>query len=551
MNTGSPLSHTALDGALEQWGRVVGTGNIITHPSSISFAETATFQTNQRVLGIIQPADREQVQECVRIANQYRIPVYPVSTGKNWGYGSRVPAQDGCVLMKLHRLNQILEHNEELGYVTLEPGVTLQQLHDFLRTHKSELLVPMTGSSPHTSILGNAVERGASAVGREKADCICALEVVLPNGKCIHTGFGRLPNARASNVNRWGVGPSLDGMFLQSSLGIVTRMTIWLTRRHPHFVFFAFLLKESSPLPQLLASIRSLFRSGGFPEDCGGIHLFNSYKMLAYRRSYPWQEMEEEVPLPKEMLSNFFPKSRMGVAWHGAGVLSMPSAELVTAYTRIIKTNLKRSADATHFFDNKLMGVLSFLGKTFGWLRRDDVQAILQIRQGPLFGIPSPGGNLRQAYWRKKSVPNSVNDFDPDRDRCGVIWLFIVFPFEPDIVDWGIKLIEKTSISYRFEPVIEIHAMSHRSVLVGLAVLFDRDVEGEDKRARHCHDEIFETFSRNGYYPYRLGIQHVGMLPPSIDYYDQFLAELKHALDPNHILAPGRYEFGPGEVIRT
>lgn len=536
--------------ALDQWRRIVGTVNVVIEPTALSFAETATFKTTQRVLAIIQPGNREQVQECVRIANQRRIPVYPVSTGKNWGYGSRVPPRDSSVLMRLHRLNRILEHNEELGYVILEPGVTQQQLYEYLRDQKSALLVPFTGSSPHTSILANAVERGVSAVGRDKNDCVCALEVVLPNGECIHTGFGRFPNAKAANVYRWGVGPSLDGMFLQSSLGIVTKMTIWLSRKRPHYVFFAFLLRESSPLPQLMASIRDLMRSGGFPEDYGGIHLFNSYKMLTFRRSYPWKEMEGKMPLSRALLPKLFPRSRKGAEWHGAGLVTMPSAELVTAYKRVIRRCLKGSADATYFFDKKLMRTLNFIHKIAGWLWRDDVQELLEIERGPLFGNPKRGGNLRAVYWRKKSIPESADDYDPDRDRCGVMWFFVALPFEPNIVDWSTKVIEKTSVSLDFEPIMEIHAMSHRLVVVGCAILFDRDVEGEDERARHCHDQIAQTFIGEGYYPYRLGIQHLGKLPPSVDYYDQLLADLKHTLDPSHILAPGRYEFGPGEAKR-
>ena len=33
----------------------------------------------------------EEVQEIVRIANRYGIPLYPISTGKNLGYGGSAP----------------------------------------------------------------------------------------------------------------------------------------------------------------------------------------------------------------------------------------------------------------------------------------------------------------------------------------------------------------------------------------------------------------------------------------------------------------------------
>ena len=113
-----------LDQALEQWVTILGVGNVLVDRGSRAAAETATFATTQTVPAIISPASREEVQECIRIANRFRIPVYPVSSGKNWGYGSRVPVADASVLIDLSRMNRILEFNEKLAYVTVEPGVT-------------------------------------------------------------------------------------------------------------------------------------------------------------------------------------------------------------------------------------------------------------------------------------------------------------------------------------------------------------------------------------------------------------------------------------------
>src|ERR1700690_4130357 len=54
---------------------------------------------------------------------------------------------------------------------------------------------------------------------------------------------------------------------------------------------------------------------------------------------------------------------------------------------------------------------------------------------------------------------------------------------------------------------------------------------------------IFEPLDRmtaSGFYSYRLGIQAKQLLDPATPY-GKFLTALKTALDPNHILAPGRY----------
>ncbi len=117
--------------AVAQWAEAVGPENVITDASCLRAAESGTFVTDQQIPAIVRPADRGEVQECLRIANRCQVPVYPISSGKNWGYGSRVPASDGCTLLDLGRMNRIVDFNEELGYVTVEPGVTQGQLYDF------------------------------------------------------------------------------------------------------------------------------------------------------------------------------------------------------------------------------------------------------------------------------------------------------------------------------------------------------------------------------------------------------------------------------------
>ena len=55
---------------------------------------------------------------------------------------------------------------------------------------------------------------------------------------------------------------------------------------------------------------------------------------------------------------------------------------------------------------------------------------------------------------------------------------------------------------------------------------------------------MLETLIEKGYVPYRLGIQSVGLLPEPEDDYGELLRTLKRTLDPNGILAPGRYGLG-------
>ena len=57
----------------------------------------------------------------MRIANQLRVPLWPVGRGKNLGYGGNAPVLAGSVVLDMSRMKKI-EFDEKLGTVILEPG---------------------------------------------------------------------------------------------------------------------------------------------------------------------------------------------------------------------------------------------------------------------------------------------------------------------------------------------------------------------------------------------------------------------------------------------
>ena len=85
------MDRPALDEALLAWEAAIGAEHVVQDSGALHAASTATFATRSKVQAILRPATRDEVQECLRIANRHRVAVHPVSTGKNWGYGSRVP----------------------------------------------------------------------------------------------------------------------------------------------------------------------------------------------------------------------------------------------------------------------------------------------------------------------------------------------------------------------------------------------------------------------------------------------------------------------------
>src|SRR5580692_11254195 len=107
----------------------------------------------------VAPDGVEQVQKVVRIANQYKIPIYPVSTGKNLGYGGSAPAYSGSVVLDLKRMNRILEVHEANAYALVEPGVSYFDLYRYIQERKLKVWIdcPDPGWG---SVIGNAIDRG-------------------------------------------------------------------------------------------------------------------------------------------------------------------------------------------------------------------------------------------------------------------------------------------------------------------------------------------------------------------------------------------------------
>jgi 4-cresol dehydrogenase (hydroxylating) len=178
----------------------------------------------------VAPDNADQVVELVKIANRYRIPIYPISTGKNLGYGGAAPALTGSVVLDLKRMNRIVEIDERHGYVVVEPGVSYFDLYNYIQEQGLKLWIDVP-SPGWGSVLGNALDGGVGvtlAPYRSHFDAQCGIEVVLPNGRMMRTGMGALPGAKTWQQFKPGFGPRIDGLFKQSNYGVVTKMGFWL-----------------------------------------------------------------------------------------------------------------------------------------------------------------------------------------------------------------------------------------------------------------------------------------------------------------------------------
>ena len=188
-----------VEDALAAFRQVVGEEHTLTDAAALQRYGWCTIPIQRNIPAVLRPSCVEEVQQVLQVAAAYHVPLYPISTGNNWGYGSAQPAHDRCVVVDLGRMNRIIDVNTDLAYAVLEPGVTQRQLFAHLQEQRIPLWLNPTGAGPGCSILGNTLERGFG-IGPNGDHFLaqCGLEIVLATGEILRTGFGHYPGAKAA-----------------------------------------------------------------------------------------------------------------------------------------------------------------------------------------------------------------------------------------------------------------------------------------------------------------------------------------------------------------
>jgi 4-cresol dehydrogenase (hydroxylating) len=229
------VSETDFSAAVSRFEAVVGGDWVFVSDADVALYRDAYSPerdepTERLASAAVAPDTVEQVQQIVRIANEYRIPLYPISTGKNLGYGGSAPILSGSVIVDLKRMNRILSVDEGRCSCVVEPGVSYFDLYRHIQERGLKVWIdcPDPGWG---SLVGNALDHGVGYTYGQYRDHFgshCGMEVVLPNGEVMRTGMAALANDRAWADYKYGFGPYVAGLFGQANFGIVTKMGFWM-----------------------------------------------------------------------------------------------------------------------------------------------------------------------------------------------------------------------------------------------------------------------------------------------------------------------------------
>lgn len=499
------VSEKSFDAAIAEYRAILGADNVITAPERLLPYNKIMLPVADEAhspSAAICPASVEEVQRCVAVCNKYKVPVWPISTGKNFGYGSAAPASRGQVVMDLRRMNKIIEVDAELCTALVEPGVTYQQLYDYLQDNKIPLWLSCPAPSSIVGPLGNAVDRGVGYTPYgEHFLFSCGMEVVMPTGEVLRTGMGSLPNSNTWQVFKWGYGPYLDGIFTQSNYGIVTKMGFWLMPAPPAFKPFVIRYDNEEDIVAAVETLRPLRMANIIPNAVVIVHALWEAGSALNRADY----YTGKGAITDDAVKAMVKKTGMGMWNLYAGLYGSPEQNEVN--WQIIQGAVKASGKG------KILTAEQVGDDPVFQYRADLMQGKMNMKEFGLYNWRGGGGST----W-----------FAPVSQARGSETL--------KQMEMAKTIMSKHGIDYVAEFIVGWRDMHHV-----IDLLYDRTDPAQTKAAHACYRELLQDFAKHGYGVYRANTAFMDEVAECYGGVNrQINAKLKKALDPNGIIAPGK-----------
>lgn len=478
------------------------------------------------VAGVVEVESMEEVQAVVRLANQHEIHLSPVSTGKNWGFGSALPVTGGACLLDLHRMNRIREINLTFGFAVVEPGVTQGDLAAALKAQNAPWVLDVTGAGPDTSVVGNALERGI-AYHSQRTLTTRTLEVVLGDGTLLTTGF-QDPRVRLlNNLYAHGVGPDPAGLFYQGRFGVVTALTIDLMPAATTHASVSINL-ETNRIPRLIETLRTLRQEGaqeGVPHIANRARFFSTMVPLMVRRS----KKNLTRAQAEKMLLKVFPQE-----WTLLSSIRGPAA-LARAKAGLIKSALKPLGRVW-----VMTPIMRFLQRLAGWII-PAVGAVMDatesVQELPL-GVPSQD----PLHFMDYDLPTGQSSSDVDSHERGFVYLVPLMPADGESVRQFLETLPALAASAGQEPAVTLNMLDARVLEAVVSLTFDKSDPDAVQKIVTAGEKWLEQLKEIGAHPYRVHIDHMNQAVPSDGPWATLHNKLASVLDPNNVISRGRYE---------
>ncbi|KAK4545293.1 hypothetical protein LTR36_003473 [Oleoguttula mirabilis] len=469
------------------------------------------------------PTNIENLQAVLRVANRYSIPVWTFSRGKNIGYGGPAPRLPGSVALDLHRLDKIIEVNEKFAYAVVEPGVTFTDLYDYCAA-RSLKVWPSVPSLGWGSVIGNTLDRGAGFTPTASHhEHIAGLEVMLADGDIVRTGQWAMSTSPSAHLSKFSFGPSVEGLFLQSNLGVVTKMGIWLTPQPQAYMSCSFDMPNQEDVGVITDLFGELRRNGTLPNIC---YVFNiiEWSAIIGTRAELWGG---EGPMPDSRIRELQDQMETG-HWSVKFSLYGGREVIQSQYNEVQKAVAERAPTG------RLKGI-TFSGDGDRLL---DPTKVTQPHGGMFVGVPS--------LW---SLPLVKYMLPKDGSGAGAHSAYsAIIPLDGKVMVEWYACARRVYESEGFDAMCDFFMHGRHAVFVCM-LCFDKTNRQQTEAIDRIFHKLFEEGKRRGFSKYRAHVDHMDMVSDQMDFndhaYRRFVERIKDSLDPNGILSPGKQGVWP------
>ncbi len=481
--------------------------------AEIKYGKT-TFGTSERsIFGAILPNSKEDVISVVKSASEFGVSLYPISTGRNWGYGNASPVQDGSVIVDLSRMNQIQDVDEKLGLVRVQPGLTFRQLSNYLKKNKLKFLCPYTGAGLDTSLIGNALERGvSSAPYHDRFYSIMGIEAVLADGS-LYNSITQGDDIKSLNFYKWGMGPYLDGIFGQSNFGIVTSATFSLAPTSESTESFFIEKKTTSDLVSFIDRTRL------FLFDTGNTSLI---RIHSYERFFLSWKNNNEIHQKRN--------------WLIVGTIR-GNKNIVKGMRKVVRSWYKGEYRQLFFFSRGFVKILSKIVEKFPSMEKFIPHFPVIMTSLNIF---SQKDKLEGSENHIPQIDSDGKMFRVDDPRVGLIFFYATAPMKGDVVVNFLDLAESICKKHNFFPYIVLRNISERCILLSIRIVFEKQSKIRVENAQKCYQELVQVAPASGVFQCRMNIDSMNILDRELPFW-KVVARIKKELDPKNIISPGRY----------
>jgi len=463
---------------------------------------------------VVLPTTTEQVQAIMRLANEHDIPVWPHGQGRNYGYGGASPRVRGSIQISFHRMNRVLEIDEELAYAVVEPGVRWFDLYDAVKERGYALMTPCPDLG-WGSVIGNQMDNGIvyQPYGQDNM-LLNGLEVVLPDGDLLRTGMGAMEGNPSWHLYKRSLGPTLDPLFTQANYGIVTRAGVWLKRLPESYIPTMLTIGDDADLEQAIDTMREL-------------------KLAGYLEGVP----------------TLYPTLRAAVMLRDDKVLD--------ARTQITPDTYREIAERT--------GVGAWSARCAVWGDREIAALKLQRIRDAWAKIPSGSVTAERSY-----APDEYDEivYSADQIMIGIptikaientpahvahIGFSPVVPLKGSEVRKVIDEMKKHIIAFGLNFSGGIMLTNERACLLVAGMQFDKTDRAATENAYNLAKHLVVEVGKLGYGEYRAHLEIMDLASEQYGFndhaYQRFARRIKDAVDPNGVLMPGRHGVWPKRYL--